>query len=176
VIVGSHVGQTTRQLAGLRQLGGITELVIDVRQVLDAPSRAEVVRSTVEAALAALDDGDVVVSTSREVVTGADAEASLAIARGVSSVLVEVVAALASVRVPRWIVAKGGITSSDIATHGLGIRRAWVRGTLLPGIVSLWDPAAASPGVEHVPYIVFAGNVGDDAALAAVVTTLRGEA
>jgi hypothetical protein len=47
---------------------------------------------------------------------------------------------------------------------------------LLPGIVSLWDPAAASPGVEHVPYIVFAGNVGDDAALAAVVTTLRGEA
>ena len=41
---------------------------------------------------------------------------------------------------PAFVVAKGGITSSDVVTAGLGIRRAWVRGTLLPGIVSLWEP------------------------------------
>jgi hypothetical protein len=41
--------------------------------------------------------------------------------------------------------------------------------------VSLWEPVvAAVPGVEHVPNVDFAGNVGDDAALAAAVATLRG--
>ena len=72
---------------------------------------------------------------------------------------------------PGFVLAKGGITSSDTATEGLGIRRAWTRGTMLPGIVSLWEPVA---GLAHgIPYIVFAGNVGDDQALATVVATLR---
>ncbi|MBO0747235.1 MAG: hypothetical protein J2O47_02725 [Acidimicrobiaceae bacterium] len=175
VVVGSHVGQTTRQLAGLRGIGGIEEIEIDVRRVLDPASRSAVVADAVSRATAGLDRGDVVISTSREVVTGPDADASLAIARSVSAALVEVVGAVVARRVPLWIVGKGGITASDLATDALGIRRAWVRGTLLPGIVSLWEPVTAGvPEVEHVPYVVFAGNVGDDAALAAAVTTLRG--
>ncbi len=72
---------------------------------------------------------------------------------------------------PAWVVAKGGITSSDIATDSLGIRRAIARGTLLPGIVSLWEPVAGP--FTGTPYVVFAGNVGDDDSLARVVTTLR---
>ncbi|MBO0694067.1 MAG: hypothetical protein J2P58_14280, partial [Acidimicrobiaceae bacterium] len=148
---------------------------IDVRRVLDPARRSAVVADAVSRATAGLDRGDVVISTSREVVTGPDADASLAIARSVSAALVEVVGAVVARRVPLWIVGKGGITASDLATDALGIRRAWVRGTLLPGIVSLWEPVTAGvPEVEHVPYVVFAGNVGDDAALAAAVTTLRG--
>ena len=42
---------------------------------------------------------------------------------------------------------------------------------MLPGIVSLWEPVAGP--AQGIPYIVFAGNVGDDEALAAVVATLR---
>jgi uncharacterized protein YgbK (DUF1537 family) len=77
-------------------------------------------------------------------------------------------------RIPRFVVAKGGITSSDVATDGLGIRRAWVRGTLLPGIVSVWSAVdGAAPGM---PYVVFAGNVGDDRSLAQVVELLRQQA
>jgi uncharacterized protein YgbK (DUF1537 family) len=173
VVVGSHVAQSTRQLEGLRRLGGIHEVRLDVKALISAQHGAEVVRSAADEAVAALSGSDVVVSTSRELVTGTDAHDSLAIAREVSAAVVAIVADIARRHRVGWVVAKGGITSSDVATDGLGIRRAWVRGTLLPGIVSLWEPVVSSaPGV---PYVVFAGNVGDDEALAAVVTTLRGD-
>ena len=71
---------------------------------------------------------------------------------------------------PRFVVAKGGITSSDVAARGLGIGRAYTRGPMLPGIVSLWEPMAGP--ARGVPYIVFPGNVGDDQALADVVDKL----
>ena len=76
---------------------------------------------------------------------------------------------------PAWIVAKGGITSHDVARHGLGIRRAEVAGQLFPGVISLLRPLDAAPGAIGVPYVVFAGNVGDDGTLADVVAILRGE-
>ena len=42
---------------------------------------------------------------------------------------------------------------------------------MLPGIVSLWEPVDGP--ARGIPYIVFAGNVGGDEALADVVATLR---
>lgn len=39
---------------------------------------------------------------------------------------------------PRFLIAKGGITSNDTAVHGLGIKRAVVEGPLLPG-VPVWS-------------------------------------
>jgi uncharacterized protein YgbK (DUF1537 family) len=71
---------------------------------------------------------------------------------------------------PRFLVAKGGITSSDIATGGLGVRRAHVLGQLIPG-VPVWRLGAESrfPGMA---YVVFPGNVGDDRALAEGMTRL----
>jgi uncharacterized protein YgbK (DUF1537 family) len=72
---------------------------------------------------------------------------------------------------PRYLVAKGGITSSDIATQGLGVRRALVLGQILPG-VPVWQ---LGPETRHpaLVYIVFPGNVGGPQALAEIVTTLR---
>jgi uncharacterized protein YgbK (DUF1537 family) len=55
---------------------------------------------------------------------------SLGIARRISESLVKVVASTLERTRPRWLVAKGGITSSDVATTALGLRRAWARGTL----------------------------------------------
>ncbi len=75
---------------------------------------------------------DVVIRTSRTLVKGADAVDSLVIARTVSAALVGTVREIVAQVRPAFVVAKGGITSSDTATDGLGIRRAWVRGTMHP--------------------------------------------
>ena len=50
------------------------------------------------------------------------------------------------------------------------IGRAIVRGPMLPGIVSLWEPITGP--AQGIPYIVFAGNVGDDQSLADVADKL----
>ena len=173
IVVGSHVGQTTRQLALLAGLDHLTHLELDVARALDETRRTAVTDALAGAAAEALTRSDVVVKTSRTVVTGADANANLAIAQAVSDALVTVVRSVVGQIRPAWILAKGGITSSEVATQGLGVRRAWVRGTLLPGMVSLWDPVDSR--VPGTPYVVFAGNVGAEDSLAAVVTALRGD-
>ena len=69
---------------------------------------------------------------------------------------------------PRYLIAKGGITSSDTATRGLGVKRAVVKGQILPG-VPVWElgPETKFPGLS---YVVFPGNVGNDHALADAIT------
>ncbi len=175
VVIGSHVGLTTRQLDALRATGNIVELELHVPTLLAPDRRDQHVRElAAEAALRLRhndSDADVVIRTSRDLVTGTDASDSLHIARTVSAALVATVRDVVGLVRPAFVLAKGGITSSDTATEGLGIRRAWSRGTMLPGIVSLWEPVAGP--ARGIPYIVFAGNVGDDRALAAVVATLR---
>ncbi|WP_033289749.1 four-carbon acid sugar kinase family protein [Amycolatopsis jejuensis] len=168
IVAGSHVDLTTRQLAELRKLDGVREIELSAPAVLDPGTRGGHIADVAAAAAKALQHGDVVIRTSREVVRGND---GLAIAREVSSALVETVTATAQAQRPAFVIAKGGITSSDIATESLGIRRAIARGTLLPGIVSLWEPVGGP--FAGMPYVVFAGNVGDEHSLAAVVEKLR---
>jgi uncharacterized protein YgbK (DUF1537 family) len=171
IVVGSHVALTTQQLGRLRERGGINEYELDVSLLLDEGRRAAHITEIATAAADALDSVDAVISTSRTLVTGADADDSLSISRRVSAALVEAVRQVNARRRPAFVVAKGGITSSDTATHGLEIRRAWARGTLLPGIVSLWEPVDGP--AAGIPYIVFAGNVGGADALADAVDLLR---
>jgi uncharacterized protein YgbK (DUF1537 family) len=114
----------------------------------------------------------VLLYTSRAVAAGSSPEGSLAIARAVSATVAAAVRRALPAR-PAWIVAKGGITSHDVARHGLGIRRAEVAGQLFPGLISVLRPLDAAPAAIGLPYIVFAGNVGDDAALAQVVAILN---
>jgi uncharacterized protein YgbK (DUF1537 family) len=175
IAIGSHVGLTTRQLDRLRSGGAIIELELDVPTLLDDEAHASHVSSIAAEAAELLrsneSGSDIVVRTSRTLIAGTDAADSLAIARRVSGALVGTVREIVSQIRPAFVLAKGGITSSDTATEGLGIRRAWSRGTMLPGIVSLWEPVAGP--AQGIPYIVFAGNVGNDDALAAVVRTLR---
>src|ERR1019366_1826271 len=139
IVVGSHVAMTTRQLEALVERMSPVELEIDVARVLsDSPEGhlAEVA----EKAVAALPYGNVVVRTSRSPVTGADAGDSRAVSRRVSAAVVEVVRRLVAGCPPGFVVAKGGISSWDVASGGLDIGRAVVRGPMLPGIVSLWEP------------------------------------
>jgi 3-hydroxyisobutyrate dehydrogenase-like beta-hydroxyacid dehydrogenase/uncharacterized protein YgbK (DUF1537 family) len=170
VVVGSHMALTTRQLAVLRERRAPAEVEISVADVLDPVRRDAHLATVVRTVVDGLARGNVVIGTSRTLVTGEDGASSLDIARRVSTAVIEVVQAVLAARPPRFVVAKGGITSSDVATRGLGIRRAVVRGPMLPGIVSLWEPSDGP--ARGIPFIVFAGNVGGDESLADVVDTL----
>jgi len=172
IVVGSHVSTSTRQLEGVMKMNDVTSVEVDVLALLGEDSREATIDAVVRSTVDGLATSDVVVGTSRELARGRDADESLAIARTISAGLAEIVRRVVSLVTPGWVVGKGGITSSDVATSGLGVRRAWARGTLLPGIISLWQPVTNSG--PTIPYVVFAGNVGDEGALVTVVQTLRG--
>lgn len=170
IVVGSHVDLTTRQLAYLREQEQLPEFEIEVPQVIDSVRREAHLAEIVDKVKTALGQGNAIVRTSRQLVTGADEDDSLAISRQVSAAVVAVTQQVLRACPPRFVVAKGGITSSDTASKGLSIRRAKVVGPMLPGIVSLWT--ALEGPAQGIPYIVFAGNVGDVTSLAAVVQKL----
>jgi uncharacterized protein YgbK (DUF1537 family) len=185
VVVGSHVGQTSRQLAALRARGATTDIELDVPAVLAGVQAggpvvaspvvaSPVVASTARRVIAALGHSDVLLYTSRAVVTAPDAAGSLTIARTVSAALSRIVRDALAAR-PAWVIAKGGITSHDVMRRGLGIRRAEVAGQLFPGTVSVFRPLDAAPEAVGMPFVVFAGNVGDDGTLAQVVAIIHGE-
>jgi uncharacterized protein YgbK (DUF1537 family) len=170
IVVGSHVGVTTRQLKVLTDQHGAARIVeIDVEKLL-GDSADNHLDQTVDAVVEALRSGDVIVHTSRLLIKTDDPAESLRIARTVSAAVVAVVNRTLKTFPPRFVIAKGGITSSDVAAHGLEIRHAIVRGPMLPGIVSLWEPVDGP--AKGIPYIVFAGNVGDDQSLAQVTRKL----
>lgn len=172
IVVGSHVSGTNAQVEALRDAGAVTELELEVAAVLGTEREAAIDRLG-DAVVAALARGTVLLATSRQLVSSPDADASLAIARSVSSALTAVTRRAMTAR-PAWVVAKGGITSHEIAVGALGIRRAEVAGQLGHGIISLLRPLSASPEAIGMPYVVFAGNVGSASSLADVVALLDG--
>jgi len=172
VVVGSHVGHSTRQVAELLQLPGLTSVELNVPELLAATDTEAVVASAAAKVASALEHSDVLLATSRELVVGATPDESLEIAGRVSRALVWVVYGVHTAVPLRFVLAKGGITSSDLATEGLRIRRAEVIGQLFPGMVSVWLAADGEADVG-LPFVVFAGNVGETSALAEAVSMLR---
>ncbi len=160
VVVGSYVQKTTRQLERLlREKSGVE---VQVSKLLDVQKQqTEIERVTQEIDSELAQNRDIVVYTSRQLITADNPEQSLQIGRVVSESLVTIVQRLQTR--PRFILAKGGITSSDVATKGLGVKTAMVLGQIMPG-VPVWQLGDESrfPGMV---YIVFPGNVGDDNAV-----------
>lgn len=172
VIVGSHTALTTAQLEHLRSSHHPPEFEISVGEIRNTSTRDDYLKNIAHAVTQHLDSGTVVVTTSREKVVGETEAASLNIARSVSEAVCSVVQQVVASHTPRFVVAKGGITSSDVASKGLGITRSMVKGSLLPGLVSLWEPLEGPS--KGVPFVVFPGNVGSQEALSSAVTTLEG--
>ena len=164
VVVGSHVPKSSAQLAHLLANCDIESFELDVSVLLAEP-RQELIGHCVSHVNQWLASGRNAVYPSRSVVTGESPYQTLAIGNAVSRALVETVQQLETV--PRFLIAKGGITSSDVATDGLGVKRAMVLGQILPG-VSAWEIGAETrfPGM---PYVVFPGNVGSEDSLAAAL-------
>jgi uncharacterized protein YgbK (DUF1537 family) len=170
IVVGSHTDRTNRQLAALRARCTTIDIELDVPSVMSGST--DVVAATARQVSVALGRSDVLLFTSRAIATGgAD---SLAVARKVSAALARTTRGALAAE-PTWVIAKGGITSHDVALSGLGIRRATVAGQLFPGLISVFHPLDAAPQAVGMPYVVFAGNVGDDGTLAQVVAILNGE-
>jgi uncharacterized protein YgbK (DUF1537 family) len=168
-VVGSYVPKTTEQINLLKRQADLAAVEIDVARLLNAPLREVEVNSAADMMNTTIASGrDVLLYTSRELIKDRTAEGSLEIGRRVSDSLIDIVRRLR--HQPSYLVAKGGITSSDIATKGLGVRRAMVMGQVLPG-VPVWQLGAETryPGMA---YIVFPGNVGETDALAVIKARL----
>lgn len=170
IVFGSYVPKSTAQLEALLRLEGLRAIELKVSELLDGPARPSAIEQASLAANEALADGkDVVLFTSRAVVSGRTRLENLAIGRAISTALMQTVQGIRCR--PRFVVGKGGITSSELATQGMNVRAARVLGQVLPG-VPVWKPGPGSrwPGIT---YVVFPGNVGDDQAVARVVQMLR---
>ncbi len=174
VLVGSHVALTTRQLEEALRLDGVRPVELSVPRLLEGAQREEELTRVAGEVNAGLAEYEVVVYTSREVVGGGQERTEFEVGRAVSDALVEVMRRVNAEAPLAFVVAKGGITSSDVGTRGLGVRRAEVAGQMLPGIVSVWvlPEESAFPGL---PYVIFAGNVGGPDSLARVIEILRGD-
>lgn len=171
VVVGSHTALTTAQLAHARARHGLREVELDVAALLGPDGAEGEVARAAEEAVTALAEADVALVTSRELASAPDADGTVALkARIADAVVATVERIVARVR-PRFVVAKGGITSHDVAARALDSGRATVLGQLFPGLVSVWrlEDSRRTPGL---PYVVFPGNVGGDETLADCIARL----
>jgi len=170
IIAGSYVPKTTSQLKILREQSGthLTTIELDVEQLL---SGSDVLDAALQTAEAEISRGqDVLVMTSRKLVTGSNERESLDIGSVVARTLVDFLTRL-SVR-PRYVIAKGGITSSDMATKGLNMKKALIAGQASKG-VPLWRCDEETCKWPGLPYVVFPGNVGSEEALFELVRDWR---
>lgn len=175
IVVGSHVRKTTEQLAALQRLSHIRFIEFDVHLVADdAAFLAETDRVLMETEAALAEGRTVTVYTRRERLDLGEGrqEDELRQSIRISDAVTSIVERLRTR--PRYLIAKGGITSSEIGTRGLGVRRATVAGQIRPGI-PVWLTGAESkyPGL---PYIIFPGNVGDIDTLQETVAELDASA
>ncbi len=170
IVVGSHVPRSTAQVNSLLANTDILHAEINVEVLLDDRFREDEIDRVVREVDRALHKGnDIIIFTSRQLMTGKDAKTSLEIGQKVSQGLVSIVKRIKTT--PRYILAKGGITSSDIATQALHVKKALVSGQILPG-VPVWKLGDESR-FPSLAYIVFPGNVGDENAVVEVVRQLK---
>ena len=172
VIVGSHVRKTTLQLNDLQNSGlPLAFIQYDQHKVLqEGGLRQETEKAAAQAMELMAQGKTAVVFTRRDRLDleGASPEEQLKMSTEISDAIVQVVEKLTLQ--PRFLVAKGGITSSDIATKALRIWRAKVMGQVEPGI-PVWQagPESKFPGMA---YVIFPGNVGSEQTLTQVVSKL----
>lgn len=171
VIAGSHTQKTTQQLAALSELPYVKQIVLNQHLVLDPPAFADEVRRVTEEVNSCIHEGQtVVVMTRRDRIdagTG-NPEDDLRIAVTISDAITSIVCNLREA--PSFLIAKGGITSSDIGTRGLQVKKALAMGQILPGI-PVWKtgPESRFPGLS---YVIFPGNVGQEDSLRIIVEKL----
>jgi Uncharacterized protein conserved in bacteria len=172
IVVGSHVQKTTLQFQALQTLG---EKLAFIEFHVDAYKKAGTFEVEVTKILEQVNEllrkrQTVVIYTSRKLskIETTDKEEILAVSVKISEALTGIVRKLSIA--PSFLIAKGGITSSDIATKGLAIQKALVLGQIKPGI-PVWKTQKESTFPE-MPYIIFPGNVGGINTLKEIVEEL----
>jgi uncharacterized protein YgbK (DUF1537 family) len=172
ILIGSHVNKTTLQLDELKKSSFHIEFIeFNQHLVLQEGKFAEEVKRVVSLAEENICEGKTVaVYTRRDRfdLTSGDEDAQLRVSVEISGALTDVIGRL-TVR-PNFIIAKGGITSSDVGTKALHVKRAVVMGQIQPG-VPVWMTGSESK-FPDMPYVIFPGNVGETDSLRRIVELL----
>lgn len=166
ILVGSYVNKTTKQLEELKNCKYPIEFIeFDTSLVLKENGLKGEVERVVNLAQEKIKQGKTVaVYTKRElvVIDTNNKDKQLMISVEISDAVTSIIGKLEER--PSFIIAKGGITSSDVGTKALRVKKANVMGQIKPGI-PVWMTGEESK-FNNMPYIIFPGNVGE-------VTTLR---
>jgi uncharacterized protein YgbK (DUF1537 family) len=159
VVCGSHTQASTLQLKELARALKVPVRIVSTGPALADPARVGAFYADVLAA--DLDRNGVAIVASER-----DRQAEHDSFEHGARVMRALCAAISPLR-GRFtaMIAKGGITSADVARHGLGVRSGHVRGPVLTG-VSVWDLTAA--GGADITYAVVPGNVGEPRTLVRV--------
>lgn len=172
IIIGSHVRKTTRQLERLKELDYITFIEFDCFLVVDDDALERELDRVIGLANESIRQGNTVaVYTKRERfdLASGNEEDALRLSLKISDAVTRIASSI-SVR-PNFIIAKGGITSSEVGTKALQVKKALVMGQILYGIpVWLTGPESRFPGM---PYVIFPGNVGSETALKEAVEIMH---
>lgn len=174
IVVGSHTQKTTSQLEELKKVGSIRFIEMDSDLVLQDGALEQEVERILAVSEACIREGTTVaIYTKRRLLEVPDDTKEAALIRSVKiSDAVQSLVGRLNVT-PAFVVAKGGITSSDVGTKALLVKRANVLGQIRPGI-PVWQTGEESrfPGT---PYIIFPGNVGEVETLREAVEILIGK-
>ena len=160
IVVGSHTDKTTKQLECLKTLKEVEFIELDATLVRDEKAFAAEVDRCLALENKCIAEGRTVCCyTTRALITAdtGNKEDELRLSVRISDAVQSLVGRLSVT--PSFVIAKGGITSSDVGTKALQVTRANVLGQIRPGI-PVWQTGDNSrfPGI---PYVIFPGNVGD---------------
>jgi len=164
--VGSFVPKTTSQLKTLLRQPGISGQELNVDALAKKNTAASEVRKVVRTVNRHLSrKKNLVVYTSRTLHSRENPKQRKKIQEKISNAFTQIVHALK--RKPDFLIAKGGITSFEVASNGLKGKRAVVLGQILPGI-PVWDLGSHAK-FKNFPLVIFPGNVGGPRDLARVI-------
>ena len=165
IVVGSHTDKTTKQVEELKKLTDIEFIELDATLVKDDEAFEKEVKRCLNLEETCIKAGKTVCCyTTRALITAdtGDKEDELRLSVKISDAVQSLVGRLSVT--PSFVIAKGGITSSDVGTKALAVKKANVLGQIKPGI-PVWQTGEESK-FPLTPYVIFPGNVGE-------VTTLR---
>lgn len=171
IVVGSHTDKTTRQLEALKELDNVEFIEMDATLVKDEAAFEAEVSRCIDLEETCIRNGKTVCCyTTRALITAdtGDKEDELKLSVRISDAVQSLVGRLTVT--PAFIIAKGGITSSDVGTKALAVKRANVLGQVKPGI-PVWQTGEESK-FPMTPYVIFPGNVGEISTLKEVAEIL----
>lgn len=171
VVVGSHTEKTTKQVECLKELKDIEFIELDATLVKDDDAFEEEVSRCLAREEECIRAGKTVCCyTTRALITAdtGDKEDELRLSVKISDAVQSLVGRLSIT--PSFVIAKGGITSSDVGTKALEVKKANVLGQIKPGI-PVWQTGEESK-FPLTPYVIFPGNVGEISTLKEAVEVL----
>lgn len=171
IVVGSHTDKTTKQVECLKELENIEFIELDATLVKDDAAFEVEVQRCLDKEEECIKAGKTVCCyTTRTLITAdtGDKEDELRLSVKISDAVQSLVGRLSIT--PSFVIAKGGITSSDVGTKALAVQKANVLGQIKPGI-PVWQTGDESK-FPLTPYVIFPGNVGDISTLKEAVEVL----